>query len=89
MTPEMAVQLVRQVLTTTLVLATPLLLVGFFVGIVVNLVQVATSIQDSAFGAVPRLAAFVLGMLVLAPWMLRHLVTYTVLLFSNLSVYAR
>jgi flagellar biosynthesis protein FliQ len=89
MTPEIAVQLVRQALTTTLMLATPLLLIGFCIGIIVNLVQVATSIQDSAFGAVPRLAAFVLGTLMLAPWMLRHMVTYTVLLFSNLSAYAR
>jgi flagellar biosynthetic protein FliQ len=70
-------------------LATPILLVGFVVGIAVNIIQVATSIQDSAFSAVPRLAAFVIGLLILAPWMLRQLMTYTVLLFSNLSAYAR
>jgi flagellar biosynthetic protein FliQ len=89
MTPEMAVELTRHALTTTLMLATPILLVGFVVGIAVNIIQVATSIQDSAFSAVPRLAAFVIGLLILAPWMLRQLMTYTVLLFSNLSAYAR
>jgi flagellar biosynthesis protein FliQ len=89
MTPEIVVQLMRQTLTTALVLATPILMIGFLVGIAVNLIQVATSIQDSAFSAVPRLAAFVLGILVLAPWMLRHIATYTILLFSNLSVYAQ
>lgn len=89
MTPELAVQLVRQALTATLTLATPILLIGFVVGIVVNLLQVATSIQDSAFSAVPRLAAFVLGTLLLAPWMLRHLAAYTISLFSNLTPYAR
>lgn len=89
MTPEVAVQLMRQVLTTTLLLAAPILLIGFVVGIVVNLLQVATSIQDSAFSAVPRLAAFVFGILILAPWMLRHIATYTIMLFSDLTVYAR
>lgn len=89
MTPELAVQLVRQALTATLTLATPILLIGFVVGIAVNLLQVATSIQDSAFSAVPRLAAFVFGTLLLAPWMLRHLATYTISLFSNLTPYAR
>jgi flagellar biosynthetic protein FliQ len=89
MTPEIAVQLIRQALTTALMLATPILLVGFVVGIAVNLLQVATSIQDSAFSAVPRLATFVLTILVLAPWMLRHLATYTITLFSNLNIYAR
>jgi len=89
MTPEMAVQLIRQALTTTLILTAPILLIGFVVGIAVNLVQVATSIQDSAFSAVPRLGAFLLGVLILAPWMLRHLATYTLLLFSDLGRYAR
>jgi flagellar biosynthetic protein FliQ len=89
MTPEIAIQLIRQALTTALMLATPILLLGFVVGIAINLLQVATSIQDSAFSAVPRLATFVLGILVLAPWMLRHLTTYTITLFSNLSLYAR
>ena len=89
MTPEQAVQLVRQALLITVLLGTPILLIGFIVGIVVNLVQVATSIQDSAFSAVPRLAAFVGGAFFLLPWMLRQLSTYTVQLFSNLSLYAR
>ena len=89
MTPENAVQLVRQALMTTLILGAPILLIGFVVGIVINLVQVATSIQDSAFSAVPRLAAFLAGVFILAPWMLRHISTYAVLLFSNLSAYAR
>ncbi len=71
-----------------LVLGAPILMIGFFVGIFINLVQVATSIQDSAFSAVPRLAAFLAGVFILAPWMLRHISTYAVLLFSNLTPYA-
>ena len=89
MTPEQAVELVRQALLITVLLGTPILLIGFIIGIIVNLIQVATSIQDSAFSAVPRLAAFLAGIFFLAPWMLRQLSTYSVQLFSNLSPYAR
>lgn len=89
MTPETAIQLIRHMLMTTLMLSAPLLLVGFVVGIAMNIIQVATSMQDSAFSAIPRLAAFLLGFLVLAPWMLKQLSTYTILLVSNLTQYAR
>lgn len=89
MTPEMIVELVRQAMLTAFWLAAPLLLVGFAAGMAISLVQIVTSIQDSAFGTVPRLAAFLAGMLVLMPWMLKKSVAYTVALLSDFSRYAR
>jgi len=38
---------------------------------------------------VPRLAAFLAGLLLFLPWMLAHLVTYTSNLFGDLARYAR
>lgn len=76
-------------LMTALLLSAPILVIGFLVGIVINVVQVATSMQDSSFSALPRLAAFLIGFLILSPWMLRQAATYTVLLFSDLVRYAR
>ena len=68
----------------------PLLAIGFVVGIAVSLVQVLTSIQDTAFGAVPRLTAFLVGLLLLLPWMMRRLIAYTtVLLLGDFGRYAR
>ena len=89
MTPEMAVHIIRQTLMETFWLSLPLLAIGFAVGIAVSLVQVLTSIQDTAFGAVPRLAAFLVGMLVLLPWMTSRLISYTVSLFGDFVRYAR
>jgi flagellar biosynthesis protein FliQ len=45
--------------------------------------------QDSAFSAVPRLAIFLFSFLVLGPWMLRQISSYTISLFSDLSRYAK
>lgn len=89
MTPEAAVQIFRHALLTAALLCAPLLLLAFVVGIVINLIQVVTSLQDSAFSTIPRLAAFLIGFLLLLPWMTNHLMTYTVALFGNLARHAR
>ena len=89
MTPDMVVQIVRQTLMTTFWLVSPILLIGFVAGIVVSLVQIATSMQDNAFATVPRLLAFLAGFLLLLPWMLARTMAYTTDLLGNLSRYAR
>ena len=89
MTPEAAVQLIRQCLMTTALLCAPLLLLAFVVGIVINLIQIVTSLQDSAFSTIPRLAAFLIGFLVLLPWMANRLMSYTVALFGDMARHAR
>jgi len=89
MTPEMVVEIVRNALLLAFWLAAPLLLIGFVAGVAISLVQIVTSIQDSAFGTVPRLAAFLAGMLLLMPWMLQKIVGYTVALLGDFSRYAR
>lgn len=88
MTPEMAVDLFRHTLLETFWLSIPLLTIGLFVGVVVSLIQVVTSIQDPSFGAVPRLAAFLFGLLLLLPWMTARIVSFTAALFGDFSRYA-
>jgi flagellar biosynthetic protein FliQ len=89
MTPEFVVQIVRQALLTTFWLGAPLLLVGFAAGILVSLVQIITSIQDSAFNSIPRLGAFLLAAVLLMPWMVSKISTYTIAILGDLSRYAR
>ena len=89
MNPDMAVHIISQAFWTTVVLCAPLLLIGFAVGIVVNIIQIATSLQDSAFSTIPRLAAFLFGFLLLMPWMLKQISAYSIALLGDLSRYAR
>jgi flagellar biosynthetic protein FliQ len=89
MTPESVVELIRQALIVTLWLTAPLLAIGFVASIVISLVQIATSMQDAAFSTIPRLLAFLLGLLLLLPWMLEKTVSYTNTLFGDLARYAR
>jgi flagellar biosynthetic protein FliQ len=89
MTPETVVQILRQALMTTFWLAAPLLAIGFLAGLAISLVQIATSMQDNAFSTIPRLLAFLAGLLLLLPWMLQQTMGYTIALFGDLSRYAR
>jgi flagellar biosynthetic protein FliQ len=89
MTPDLAVDILRQALLTTLWLSAPLLLIGLAAGIIVSLVQIVTSIQDAAFNAIPRLGVFLASTLLLMPWMLKKLMAYTTALLGDLGRYAR
>jgi flagellar biosynthetic protein FliQ len=89
MSPEFAVQIVKQALVTAAWVAAPLLAIGFVIGVVMNIVQIATSMQDSAVSTAPRLAAFVIGFVLLMPWMLNRLMTYTTSLLGDLGRYAK
>lgn len=89
MTPDLVVQILRQALMSTFWLALPLLAIGFIAGIVVSLVQIATSMQDTAFSTIPRLVAFLVGLLLLMPWMLQRTMQYTIQILGDFSRYAR
>jgi flagellar biosynthetic protein FliQ len=89
MTPDSVVQIVRETLMLAFWVAAPMLAIGFLVGIVVSLVQIATSMQDTAFSTIPRLIAFLTGILLLLPWMLQKTMAYTAALLGDLGRYAR
>lgn len=89
MTPEAVSHLISQTLITTFWVAAPLLVLAFAAGLVINIVQIVTSLQDNSVSQIPRLGVFLVGTIVLLPWMLKHTISYTVVLFSDLSRYAR
>ncbi len=89
MTPDSVVQIIRDALMLAFWVAAPMLAIGFFVGILISLVQIATSMQDTAFSTVPRLIAFLAGILLLLPWMLQRTMAYTTGILGDLGRYAR
>ena len=89
MTPELAIQTIRDALMLTFWLSLPLLVAGFVAGVAISLLQVLTSMQDTAFSTVPRLAVFLAALLLSLPWMLRQITAYTSGLLGDLGRYAR
>ena len=89
MTPDNVSHLISQCLLAAFWLGAPILLIAFVVGIVINLVQIATSLQDSSVSTIPRLAAFLAGILFLMPWMLKRMMTYTISILGDFHQYIR
>ena len=70
-------------------IAAPLLAIGLVAGIVMSLLQIVTSIQDTSFSTVPRLIAFLTGIILLLPWMLMKMMAFTTSIFGDLPRFAR
>lgn len=89
MTPESVTHIIGEMFLSVFWVSAPLLAIGFIAGIVMSLIQVVTSIQDSGFNAIPRLVAFLGGCLLLMPWMIHKSMAYTTQILGNLHHYAR
>jgi len=89
MGPDQIVALLRHTLQTALWMGAPLLIAAVAVGLLINVVQVLTSLQDMTVSTVPRLAAVATAVLLLMPWMVRRIALFTVQLFSDFHPFVR
>jgi flagellar biosynthetic protein FliQ len=65
----------REAIVTLLIVASPLMLVGLVVGVVVSLVQALTQIQETTLVFVPKILAIFLALLIALPFMADALYT--------------
>ncbi len=86
---EMAIELLRSLIMTSLLLISPLMGVAIGVGLLVSLIQTVTSIQDQTLTFVPKLAAVGFMIMVSANWLLRTLMEFTVSLIQRLPEMVR
>lgn len=89
MSLEQIVELGRQTLETALMMGAPILAAATIVSVVISIVQVTTSMNDITFTTVPRLGAVFLMTFLLMPWILRKLVAFTAVLFSDFHPFVR
>jgi flagellar biosynthetic protein FliQ len=71
------VDIARESIIVMLKVGGPILIVGLFVGIMVSLFQTVTQIQEPTLAFVPKLIVIALAMLVLLPFMLSSLTSFT------------
>jgi flagellar biosynthetic protein FliQ len=89
MTPEFLVDLAIRTLRTALLLATPPLVAGLLVGVVISIFQSVTQIQEQTLVLVPKMFAVVVVLMLALPWMLKLLLNFTTHLFLHLPDYVR
>ncbi len=84
MQPQDAVDLGRQALTTTLIIGSPVLLAGMFVGLLIGLLQALTQIQEQTIVFVPKIVAMILVLSLSLPWLLTMMLQYSSDLIKNI-----
>lgn len=89
MSSEIVVKLGQMTLETAVLLAAPLLIALAAVSLLINIVQVLTSLQDNTISSVPRLLATAVGAVLLMPWMLRKLSVFTVQVLADFRPWLR
>ena len=77
----------REALIITIMIAGPLLGGILLVGIVIGILQAATSIQEMTLSFIPKLIVVVAILFVLGGWQILTLVEYLQSLLANLSMY--
>lgn len=84
MTPEAVLQIGRNALEMSLILAGPVLLFGLIAGLAVAVLQALTQINEMTLAFIPKIAATALALVVFGPWMLQKLLAYTQALFESI-----
>ncbi len=84
---DQAVLLGRMMLQEVLILVGPILMVAIAISLLVNVLQVLTSLQDSTVSTVSRLLVTGAALFFMMPWMWRNLAHYTLTLYSDFSRY--
>ena len=89
MSAQQSIELARTTLLTALSIAAPLLVIATVVSLLINVVQVLTSLQEQTLSTVPRLAAVASALFLLMPWMVRRMTVYTITIFSDFRPFLR
>ena len=74
----------RDLLTTTLWLAGPVVLASLLVGLGVSLMQTLTSIQEQTLSFAPRIVAVAVMLLLMLPWMLQLTQSFTMRMMGRM-----
>ena len=84
MDSALVIELATQALWITVLVSAPLLAVALGVGLVVGIIQAATSINEATLSFIPKLLAIAVTLAVVGSWQIATLVDYTRALFLRI-----
>ena len=84
MTPEVVMNIGREAIEMTLILAGPLLLAALVIGLIISIFQAATQINEQTLSFIPKLVGTFLVLILAGPWMLQMMVDFIRRLLENI-----
>jgi flagellar biosynthesis protein FliQ len=89
MTPQFVVNFAQEAIQVTIFVCLPILVMALLAGLVISIFQAVTQINEMTLTFVPKILVVLVGLLFLAPWMLEHLMTFTITIMTNFPDYIR
>lgn len=87
MDTAMVVDLGRESLWVAVMIAAPMLGVALVVGLIIGIVQAATSINEMTLSFIPKIAALVLVMIGLGSWQISVIVDFTRRIYERIPTF--
>ena len=75
----------RQLLWMSLLLVAPVVAVSLAVGLIISIAQTVTSIQEQTLAFAPKIVAVVALIMLMLPWYLSTLKSFTLTMFQYLT----
>jgi len=84
MDAQVAIDMGRDALWTTMIIGSPVLIAGVTVGLLIGLFQALTQIQEQTVAFVPKIVAMVLALSVTLPWLVTRMMEYSTDLITEI-----
>ena len=84
MTPEVAVDIIREALSVTSLVVAAIIVPSLLVGLMVAMFQAATQINEQTLSFLPRLLISFMTLIVLGPWLVGQWTEFTTRLIHNI-----
>ncbi|MBN1698330.1 MAG: flagellar biosynthesis protein FliQ [Spirochaetales bacterium] len=83
------VNLIQSGILQILLIASPMLLVGLAVGLIISVFQATTSIQEQTLTFVPKIAAILGSIIVFGPWIFSSMAQFTIKIIQAIPTLAK
>lgn len=85
MSQELVVEIARQTLYYTMIIAAPTLLTGLVIGVLLSIVQSVIQLREMTLTFIPKILATMLILLLSIPWMINKFIEYFNYLMSIMT----
>lgn len=85
MSENMLMGVIKDAISTGLMVAAPILIVSIVVGLIISIFQATTQIQEQTLTFVPKLIAVAVIGIVTGSWMLHTIVNFTARIFDLIT----
>ena len=76
-----------EALQTVILVTAPVLLIAMSTGLIMGILQTATSIQEQTLAFIPKILAVIISFIIFGPWIFRVVSEFAIRLFTNLYRY--